>query len=360
MPPCLDGDLGTISPWGAESSEEEDQWAAGGDDVPAAVEPPGPKPPAVNPPPVWNLSCDQSSFNLVFSLSELQDPGVKKTSEAKSTSLILNQTKEMIRTKKAVRQDMSLGCLTQRFLEMLLTAPDGSLDLRQAMAKLQTRRQRVSDITNILHGISFIEKLSANRVKWIGKSPISWFLCTNREKLQRELENLKLVEDTLDSIIRTCRQQLFNTTNDTENSAMAYVTHEDISRVRAFQDQTLFVVKAPEETKLEVSAPGKMQDRIQVRLRSRSGPIMVQTCDIRTGDGVTRETSGCFVTLAKSRIKMAMQHTAGIRRPVTQEDRDWALQSLSQLGRFTGMGWILSPEAPQTLPVRTFDVSHPI
>lgn len=50
MPPCLDGDLGTISPWGAESSEEEDQWAAGGDDVPAAVEPPGPKPPAVNPP----------------------------------------------------------------------------------------------------------------------------------------------------------------------------------------------------------------------------------------------------------------------------------------------------------------------
>ncbi|XP_050927623.1 transcription factor E2F1 isoform X2 [Lates calcarifer] len=340
MPPCLDGDLGTISPWGAESSEEEDQWAAGGDDVPAAVEPPGPKPPAVNPP--------------------QQDPGVKKTSEAKSTSLILNQTKEMIRTKKAVRQDMSLGCLTQRFLEMLLTAPDGSLDLRQAMAKLQTRRQRVSDITNILHGISFIEKLSANRVKWIGKSPISWFLCTNREKLQRELENLKLVEDTLDSIIRTCRQQLFNTTNDTENSAMAYVTHEDISRVRAFQDQTLFVVKAPEETKLEVSAPGKMQDRIQVRLRSRSGPIMVQTCDIRTGDGVTRETSGCFVTLAKSRIKMAMQHTAGIRRPVTQEDRDWALQSLSQLGRFTGMGWILSPEAPQTLPVRTFDVSHPI
>uniref|UniRef100_A0A4W6DGW6 E2F/DP family winged-helix DNA-binding domain-containing protein n=1 Tax=Lates calcarifer TaxID=8187 RepID=A0A4W6DGW6_LATCA len=283
---------------------------------------------------------------LVY-LNEL-DQQIKMFSCLFVSSLILNQTKEMIRTKKAVRQgsscfhltanflsgftvknlvviltrsgyrtslsvvlfsDMSLGCLTQRFLEMLLTAPDGSLDLRQAMAKLQTRRQRVSDITNILHGISFIEKLSANRVKWIFLA-----LFRGKKKLQRELENLKLVEDTLDSIIRTCRQQLFNTTNDTENSVffnlfctMAYVTHEDISRVRAFQDQTLFVVKAPEETKLEVSAPGK--DRIQVRLRSRSGPIMVQTCDIRTGDGVTRETSGCFVTLAKSRIKMAMQHT---------------------------------------------------
>ncbi|XP_030293203.1 uncharacterized protein LOC115593731 [Sparus aurata] len=46
---------------------------------------------------------------------------------------------------------------------------------------------------------------------------------------------------------------------------------------------------------------------------------------------------------------------AGIKRPVTQEDKEWALASLSQLGRFTGMGWILSPETPQTLPVKTFD-----
>ncbi|XP_062849917.1 uncharacterized protein LOC134312144 [Trichomycterus rosablanca] len=46
---------------------------------------------------------------------------------------------------------------------------------------------------------------------------------------------------------------------------------------------------------------------------------------------------------------------AGIKRPVTQEDKEWALASLSKLGRFTGMGWILSPEPPQTLPIKTFD-----
>lgn len=32
MPPYLDGPLGMISPWGAESSEEEDQWAIGDDE----------------------------------------------------------------------------------------------------------------------------------------------------------------------------------------------------------------------------------------------------------------------------------------------------------------------------------------
>ncbi|XP_076729285.1 uncharacterized protein LOC143421519 [Maylandia zebra] len=37
----------------------------------------------------------------------------------------------------------------------------------------------------------------------------------------------------------------------------------------------------------------------------------------------------------------------GIKRPVTQEDKEWAMASLSKLQRFTGMGWILSPEGPQ-------------
>lgn len=58
MPPYLDGPLGMISPWGAESSDEEDQWATGGceddddDDEggPAIKEPPAPEPPAVDPP----------------------------------------------------------------------------------------------------------------------------------------------------------------------------------------------------------------------------------------------------------------------------------------------------------------------
>jgi len=39
--------------------------------------------------------------------------------------------------------------------------------------------------------------------------------------------------------------------------------------------------------------------------------------------------------------------SAGIKRPVTQEDKEWIRASLSKLGRFTGMAWILSPEPPQ-------------
>ncbi|KAM9339274.1 transcription factor E2F6 [Symphorus nematophorus] len=331
MPPCLDGSLSMISPWGAESSEEEDQWGGGCDDDdddddgayevgyggPANAEPPGPKPPPPEPP-----APEPSAKELPAADPPQQDPEVKMTSEAKTTSVSPHQQKETSQTKRYTRHDVSLGVLVQGFLELLLASPDGSVDLRHAITSLQTRRRRVYDITNVLEGINLIEKQSVNRVKWIGSCKISSFLLKNqRRKFQRELENMKLVEDTLDTLIKSCAQQLFDMTDDTENAAypftpdpvffnlsctFAYVNHEDVSRLKAFQEQTVIVVKAPEETKLEVPAP--KEDSIQVHLKGGRGPIMVVTCDIGTGD-VTEEKSGCFLTLEESRIKMATLHT---------------------------------------------------
>ncbi|XP_070705582.1 transcription factor E2F6 [Pempheris klunzingeri] len=300
MPPYLDGPMGMISPWGAESSEEEDQWATGdcdggdgddnddtyegGDDGPANPEPPAPEPPAVDPP--------------------QQDPETKTAPSAKSTGVSPSQKKE--RRKVHSRSDMSLGVLTQRFLELLMASPGGSMDLREVTASLQTRRRRVYDITNILEGVNLIERESANKFKWIGGCPISNILWKTHQKFQRELENLKLVEDTLDTLIKSCAQQLFDMTDDVENAALAYLTHEDICGLAAFQEQTLIVVKAPEETKLEVPAP--TEDSIKVHLKGGKGPIMVLTCDIGTGD-VAGQKSSCFLTLEESRIKTAELHT---------------------------------------------------
>lgn len=63
--------------------------------------------------------------------------------------------------------DTILQVLTQGFLELLLTAPGGELDLRQAVTKLVTSRQRVNDITDILSSISLLKKQSANTVQWM-------------------------------------------------------------------------------------------------------------------------------------------------------------------------------------------------
>ncbi|KAI3364608.1 hypothetical protein L3Q82_011383 [Scortum barcoo] len=315
MPPCLDGALSMASPWGAESSEEEDQWATGGggDDGDNEGDEGGgegpvvrAEPPAAGPP--------------------RQDPAAKKTPGAKTSSVSLHQKNNVTQTKRvSSRQEVSLGVLTQRFLELMRAAPDGSLDLRQVTTSLQTRRRRVYDITNVLEGISLIEKESANRIKWRGKNQISHFLWKNQQKFQRELENLKLVEDTLDGLIKSCAQQLFDMTDDMGNAAYpfhsrpdsqlffnlyctsAYVTHEDICRLRAFQEQKVIVVKAPEDTKLEIPAP--KEDSIQVHLKGGKGPITVLACDVGAGGDVSGETSGCFLSLEESRIKTTELHT---------------------------------------------------
>lgn len=47
---------------------------------------------------------------------------------------------------------------------------------------------------------------------------------------------------------------------------LAYVTLDDLRRLRVLQEQTVMVVKAPEETKLEIPAP------TEVRPESDSAP----------------------------------------------------------------------------------------
>ncbi|XP_068565234.1 transcription factor E2F3-like isoform X2 [Cebidichthys violaceus] len=280
--PIMPPDLDPGGPWGAESSEEEEQWVTGdceeeeeeeeeedesGDDAP-----PSPNQPLQNP-------------------GGLENPGggLENPLEAERTRKQSNQSQEYS------TQDGSLGLLTLRFLELLLAAPDGALDLRDVAEILQTNKRRVYDITHVLNEIDFIQKEPTNWVKWIGKIPISCFLRRNLQTFQRELENLKQVEDRLDGLIKSCSQQLFDLTDDVENAASAYVTHEDIRRLRSVQQQTIIIIKAPEETKLEVPAP--QEDSIQVHLKGGRGPIVVLTCEMGSGD------PGFFQPLEESRVR---------------------------------------------------------
>ncbi|KAF7231117.1 transcription factor E2F3-like [Nothobranchius furzeri] len=309
MPPCLDGPLGMMDPWGAEPEEEEDQWAAGGDDiedeggggVPFNAKLSEPELPRPDPPAQVRRSsriCTGSSNGPSKAITPCQLDSAVHRSPGRQA--VRGAELEEQKVKVASREDVSLGVLTRSFLDMLLKAPNGLVDLRHAIVRLKTRRRRVYDITNVLQGIELIKKQSVNRFKWIGTCPVSSFL--NQNHLQEEMDSLKLVEDTLDSLIRTCSQQLFDLTDDPKNSALAYVTLEDLSQMEVFLEQTVIAVKAPEEASLEVPAP--TQTRIQAHLKGGSGPITVKTCDIQTED----RTRG-FVTLEESRIKTGLLHS---------------------------------------------------
>ncbi|MEQ2284351.1 hypothetical protein AMECASPLE_020780, partial [Ameca splendens] len=159
MPPCLDGPLGMMDPWGAGSEEEEeDQWAAGAAGADEEYEDEG---------------GSSLPFNTKLALPELppldspeQDSGLKAAPGGSTLSISQHQQEQLVPAKIQTREDTSLPVLTRRFLDLFLNAPDGSLDLRHAITSLKTRRRRVYDITNVLQGIQLIEKESVNRIKW--------------------------------------------------------------------------------------------------------------------------------------------------------------------------------------------------
>ncbi|KFP16760.1 Transcription factor E2F6, partial [Egretta garzetta] len=190
---------------------------------------------------------------------------------------------------KKPRFDASLVYLTQKFMDLVKTAPDGVLDLNEVATTLGVRKRRVYDITNVLDGIHLIQKRSKNLIQWVGsnldqvvgKAP-------EQQNLKDELSDLSAMEEALDELIKDCAHQLFELTDDKENakypfnsciaSTHAYVTYQDIRSIQAFQEQMVIAIKAPEETRLEIPIP--KEDCIEVHVKSTKGPIDVYLCEV--------------------------------------------------------------------------------
>lgn len=295
MPPYLDGPLSLISPWGEDSSDEEefvdddDASAMHNDDVEEKYD--------------ESQAETEPSASRFRALVEGTKTKTRQVGASTEPKPVLPYT-----SKGFVRQDLSLALLTKKFLRLMSGAPHGIMDLNLAAQNLHTRKRRVYDITNCLEGIKLIQKQSANKIKWIGLCPVTSFIGP-KQRLQRELQNLKTVEESLDALIKTCAQQLFDMTDSLDNIELAYVTHSDISAIKVFQEQTVVAIKAPEETKLEVPTP--KEDDIQIHLKGGRGPIKVLTCEM---DGPQRATQGSgkttgFLSLEESRIKTMLLHT---------------------------------------------------
>ncbi|XP_051548156.1 transcription factor E2F4-like isoform X2 [Myxocyprinus asiaticus] len=176
------------------------------------------------------------------------------------------------------RHEKSLGLLTTKFVTLLQEAKDGVLDLKAAADTLAVRqKRRIYDITNVLEGIGLIEKKSKNSIQWKGVGPG----CNTREiadkliDLKLELEDLDRREHELDQQRVWVQQSIKNVTDDSLNSPLAYVTHQDLCN--CFKGDTLLAIRAPSGTQLEVPVPESVngQKKYQIHLKSTAGPIEV-------------------------------------------------------------------------------------
>ncbi|XP_057683982.1 transcription factor E2F3 isoform X2 [Corythoichthys intestinalis] len=170
----------------------------------------------------------------------------------KEPSTLICPTKEDLerippQTYKKPRIDTSLLLLTRKFLKLLKQSKDGILDLNIVSQELNTPKRRIYDITNVLEGISLIKKEYKNQVQWLGD-------CLN-EDVYKVMRDLAEEERKLDMLIKSCTEEVIHLCVNEQTSRFAYVTYEDIQTIPILREQTVFVIKAPENTSLDIPHP---------------------------------------------------------------------------------------------------------
>ncbi|XP_068999299.1 transcription factor E2F3-like isoform X2 [Embiotoca jacksoni] len=180
------------------------------------------------------------------------------------------------------RYDTSLGLLTKKFVDLLAQSSDGVLDLNLAAETLQVQKRRLYDITNVLEGIHLIKKKSKNNIQWMGCSLLEVEgALSQRQRLTAEVSVLAEEEQRLEQLIQRCSLDMRHMSDLPGNQKYAYVTYQDIKQLGNLRDQTVIVIKAPTDTKLEVPDP---DESLSIHLTSTKGPIDVLLCPDEEND----------------------------------------------------------------------------
>jgi len=152
------------------------------------------------------------------------------------------------------RHDNSLGVLTKKFIQLIRTSPNQTVDLNDTVKELNVQKRRIYDITNVLEGIGFIEKVLKNKIKWAGNAQPS-VAEDDLQDLLDEIEKLTAEEEEIDKWTNHLQDTLTNLSKDDSNNIYSYVTFDDVKSVNTLSkdnDQPFLVIRAPKGTTLEV------------------------------------------------------------------------------------------------------------
>ncbi|XP_028317301.1 transcription factor E2F3 [Gouania willdenowi] len=213
---------------------------------------------------------------LVIDPEELQNHSQSSTIKRCILS-VPSQTDDSTYTASKMYDKKSLCYLGMKFMTLLKQSTDGELDLNQVSQMLEAPKRRIYDITNVLQGINLVKKKSKSVIKWHG----------GHLDPKHAVADLVEEEWRLDELIASCTEELYQLFQ--EHNRYAYLIHEDVSKMESLKDQTIIVIKAPAETKVEVAHP---HERLQVHVCSTLGPIDVFTCS--EGSGPTEKAAGLY------------------------------------------------------------------
>lgn len=223
-----------------------------------------------------NLSHDSSQDMDDPKYEKRKRPNSNNAVPAKRTSKKQKQEEVGEDPKILSRYDSSLGLLTKKFVDLVKVAEGGTLDLNKAADVLSVQKRRIYDITNVLEGIGLIDKKSKNNIQWKGSGLSTENPDESESALNADIEKLNRQELQLDENLRTVQADLKRLAEESANSKLAFVTHDDLRDLPSMQGQTMIAIKAPSGTRLEVPDPDEGMDnghrRYQIYLSNEGGP----------------------------------------------------------------------------------------
>ena len=160
------------------------------------------------------------------------------------------------------RHENSLGELTKKFITLIMSSENMSIDLNDAVTLLQVQKRRIYDITNVLEGIGLIEKCAKNKIKWKGVALPEGGVEGGVETARHELETLHVEEMGMEQYRAALRKSFEKQTTSQEYHEYGYLTHEDLSKVNNSEEQRdkkMIVVKAPVGSEVEIPNPEEVE-----------------------------------------------------------------------------------------------------
>lgn len=176
----------------------------------------------------------------------------------------------------------SLFLITQRFVELIRSKPNKTLEINVCAAELGVKKRRVYDITNVLEGINVVAKSSKNNIQWIGPDIGADDDKKNEERMRQiqktksEIDELLAAETNLDRLTAQMAQKL---KAEKEGITRLAVAKSDISSLECYRDKVVFAIHAPPGAEMTIPLPlvdyETNKKSYQLYLQSKDKPVEI-------------------------------------------------------------------------------------
>ena len=196
--------------------------------------------------------------NFIYSENENESDSMRSLKEEQEKDDDLSRWTKM---------DNSLSQLTQGFLDYIKKKGRVRISINEMVEDLKVKKRRIYDITNVLQGIGYLDKIGKNEILWIKNSnSITIPNCNNSSKdevtsenhisnyseLKKELDELKSQKNKIEANLDKYREEFKLISEKNEFPKYGYITFDDICDLSINEKVNFMLVKAQKGTLINV------------------------------------------------------------------------------------------------------------